>query len=90
MNHGDRHLTQAWVKGPVPAIHLSERKQIFHSSLFTLHFQKNIGPNPAQLVVVMAVRKAVSAATTTFTAISTILFDFISELLNEFLFISTP
>ena len=30
-----------------------------------------------QLVVVMAVRKAVSAATTTFTAISTILFVFI-------------
>ena len=21
MNHGDRHLTQAWVKGPVPVIH---------------------------------------------------------------------
>ena len=30
-----------------------------------------------QLVVVMAVRKAVSAATNTFTAISIILFDFI-------------
>ena len=33
-----------------------------------------IGPSPIQLVVVMAVRKAVSAATTTFTAISTIRF----------------
>ena len=50
---------------------------------FTLHFQKNIGPKPAQLVVVMAVRKAVSAATITFTAISRILFDFISDLINE-------
>ena len=32
------------------------------------------GPKPEQLVVVMAVRKAVSAATATFTAISTIRF----------------
>ena len=33
-----------------------------------------MGPKPMQLVVVMAVRKAVSAATTTFTAISITLF----------------
>ena len=33
-----------------------------------------MGPCPIQLVVVMAVRNAVSAATTTFTAISIILF----------------
>ena len=33
-----------------------------------------IGPRPMQLVVVMAVRKAVSAATITFTAISMNLF----------------
>ena len=39
---------------------------------FTLHCPK--GPRPMQLVVVMAVRKAVSAATTTFTPISTIRF----------------
>ena len=39
---------------------------------FTLHCPK--GPRPMQLVVVMAVRKAVSAATTTFTAISIIRF----------------
>ena len=32
--------------------------------------QSTIGPCPIQLVVVMAVRKAVSAATMTFTAIS--------------------
>ena len=32
-----------------------------------------MGPNPMQLVVVMAVRKAVSAATITFTATSMIL-----------------
>ena len=38
----------------------------------TLHCPK--GPSPIQLVVVMAVRKAVSAATTTFTAISIIRF----------------
>ena len=36
--------------------------------------QNVIGPWPMQLVVVMAVRKAVSAATTTFTAISITLF----------------
>ena len=45
--------------------------------------QKLMGPCPMQLVVVMAVRKAVRAATITFTAISRILFDFISDLLNE-------
>jgi hypothetical protein len=33
-----------------------------------------MGPKPMQLVVVMAVKKAVSAATTTFTAISIIRF----------------
>ena len=33
-----------------------------------------MGPYPMQLVVVMAVRKAVSAATITFTATSMILF----------------
>ena len=33
-----------------------------------------MGPYPIQLVVVIAVRKAVSAATTTFTAISIIFF----------------
>ena len=37
------------------------------------------GPLPIQLVVVMAVRKAVSAATMTFTAISTMLFFFIIQ-----------
>ena len=36
--------------------------------------QSIIGPCPMQLVVVMAVKKAVSAATTTFTATSTIRF----------------
>ena len=45
--------------------------------------QKLMGPCPMQLVVVMAVRKAVRAATITFTAISRILFDFISDLINE-------
>ncbi|MBO7647081.1 MAG: hypothetical protein J6S56_03170 [Bacteroidales bacterium] len=41
-----------------------------------LHHPSHIsmGPRPMQLVVVMAVRKAVSAATTTFTAISIIRF----------------
>ena len=38
------------------------------------NFQNIRGPRPMQLVVVMAVRKAVSAATTTFTAISMNLF----------------
>ena len=37
-------------------------------------FQSVMGPKPMQLVVVMAVRKAVSAATITFTATSTIRF----------------
>ena len=37
-----------------------------------------IGPCPIQLVVVMAVRKAVRAATITFTATSTIRFVFIT------------
>ena len=35
-----------------------------------------IGPMPIQLVVVIAVRNAVSAATTTFTSVSMILFPF--------------
>ena len=39
--------------------------------------QRAIGPCPMQLVVVMAVRKAVSAATTIFTAISIRRFFFI-------------
>ena len=38
-----------------------------------------MGPLPMQLVVVMAVRKAVSAATITFTAISMKLFFFITD-----------
>ena len=37
-------------------------------------FQSVMGPKPMQLVVVMAVRKAVRAATITFTATSTIRF----------------
>ena len=41
-------------------------------SLFTIHCPK--GPSPIQLVVVIAVRNAVSAATTTFTATSIIRF----------------
>ena len=40
-----------------------------------------MGPQPIQLVVVMAVKKAVSAATMTFTAISIIRF-FIVHLLS--------
>ena len=46
-------------------------------SLSIIHFPLSIvynGPSPMQLVVVMAVRNAVSAATTTFTAISMIRF----------------
>ena len=46
---------------------------ISHFSLLITHFaQRAIGPCPIQLVVVMAVRKAVRAATITFTATSTI------------------
>ena len=48
--------------------------------LFTIHCPK--GPSPMQLVVVMAVRKAVSAATNIFTAIS-IIFFFIRYLLPD-------
>ena len=52
---------------------------ISHFSLLITHFaQRAIGPCPKQLVVVMAVRKAVRAATTTFTATSTIRFVFIT------------
>ena len=40
-----------------------------------------MGPCPMQLVVVMAVRKAVRAATITFTATSMILFFFITLIL---------
>jgi hypothetical protein len=39
--------------------------------------QNPIGPQPIQLVVLMAVRNAVSAATSTFTAISVMVFLFI-------------
>ncbi len=46
--------------------------RLFTSSLFTIHCPK--GPSPIQLVVVIAVKNAVSAATITFTATSTILF----------------
>ena len=42
-----------------------------------------IGPCPIQLVVVMAVRKAVRAATITFTATSTIRFVFITPYINS-------
>ena len=50
-----------------------------HSALLSLNrdFHYSLphrGPSPMQLVVVMAVRKAVSAATITFTATSTIFF----------------
>ena len=46
-----------------------------------LFLSSMIGPCPMQLVVVMAVKNAVSAATTTFTAISTIrFFIFLSNL----------
>ena len=44
---------------------------MFSTRLLPLGYAKNaIGPCPMQLVVVMAVRKAMSAATTTFTVIS--------------------
>ena len=42
--------------------------------IFNLQCHQSNGPKPVQLVVVIAVRKAVSAATNTFTAISIILF----------------
>ncbi len=48
-------------------------------SLFSLPSYIVIGPYPAHDVVVIAVRNAVSAATMTFTATSTILFFFILE-----------
>jgi len=61
-----------------------------HSSLakrFTIHFaHRAIGPCPIQLVVVMAVRKAVRAATITFTATSTIRFVFITFTVHYSLF----
>ena len=49
---------------------------LFHhpSSIIHLPSYISIGPNPIQLVVVIAVKNAVSAATTTFTAISIIFF----------------
>ena len=53
-------------------LHRNLNHSLLHNfSLFTVHYN---GPSPMQLVVVMAVRKAVSAATTTFTAISKIRF----------------
>ena len=61
----------------IPLFTLHRRQPILHSSLFTLHFQK--GPYPIQLVVVIAVTNAVSAATIIFTAISIIRFFFIAE-----------
>jgi hypothetical protein len=47
-----------------------------------------MGPQPIQLVVVMAVKKAVSAATTTFTAISTMRFFMVYLLSDWFLSLS--
>ena len=47
-----------------------------------------MGPNPMQLVVVMAVRKAVSADTITFTATSMILPFFIVSFFHFFIFYS--
>ena len=49
------------------------------SYLLPLPSYIGIGPCPIQLVVVMAVRKAVRAATITFTATSTIRFVFITS-----------
>ena len=49
----------------------------FGSPIFFSFAHRAIGPYPIQLVVVTAVRKAVSAATITFTATSTIRFVFI-------------
>ena len=53
----------------------SELKTTIHHEPFTIHHQ--IGPCPMQLVVPSAVRKAVSAATATFTTSSIIRFFFI-------------
>jgi len=53
----------------------SELKTTLHHEPFTIHHQ--IGPCPMQLVVPSAVRKAVSAATATFTTSSIIRFFFI-------------
>ena len=50
---------------------------LFYYSLSIIHCPLSIpykGPSPIQLVVVIAVKNAVSAATTTFTAISIIFF----------------
>ena len=51
----------------------------FGSPIFFSFAHRAIGPCPIQLVVVMAVRKAVRAATITFTATSTIRFVFITS-----------
>ena len=53
----------------------SELKTTIHHEPFTMNHQ--IGPCPMQLVVPSAVRKAVSAATATFTTSSIIRFFFI-------------
>ena len=64
---------------------LAERFTLHYSlaKRFTIHFaHRAIGPCPIHEVVVMAVRKAVRAATITFTATSTIRFVFISYILH--------
>ena len=33
LNHGDRHLTQAWVKGPVPMIHSRANQSVLRDIL---------------------------------------------------------
>ena len=55
---------------------LSKKRAARESRTFLLTYI-GIGPCPIQLVVPSAVRKAVSAATSTFTAISVMLFLFI-------------
>ena len=56
------------------------RPPIFGSPIFFSFAHRAMGPCPIQLVVVTAVRKAVSAATITFTTTS----------INRFFFISFP
>ena len=69
-------------KSPISSTKLHKIKTaepILRMSRRILSFaQRAIGPCPIQLVVVMAVRKAVRAATITFTATSTIRFVFIT------------
>ena len=58
-----------------PIFHLlTILKSLAHVTLHHLILSISDGPRPIQLVVVMAVRKAVSAATSIFTAISMIRF----------------